>query len=83
MKALLDFVAFPRRPGQLTSVWAVALRGVGMGFVVWNSPAREYVFRAAVVGIIFAPVAIREIADFCERETNARRKARKAPETAA
>ena len=83
MKALLDFVVFPRKAGQITSVWAVASKGgASLGFVSWYSPWRRYVFRPTS-GTLFDASCLRELAAFCESETNARKKARKAPETTA
>jgi hypothetical protein len=77
MRPLLDFVSFPRKPGQLTSVWAVASKaGVSLGFVSYYSPWRRYVFRPNA-GALFDASCLREAADFCESETNARKTARK------
>jgi hypothetical protein len=77
VKSLLDFVSFPRKPGQLTSVWAVASKaGVSLGAVSWFSPWRRYVFRPTC-GTVLEASSLREVADFVERETSARKAPRK------
>jgi hypothetical protein len=77
VKSLLDFVAFPRKTGQLTSVWAVASKsGTSLGFVSWYSPWRRYVFHPSA-GALFDASCLREAAYFCELETSARKPARR------
>lgn len=64
-------------PGSKTRKFSVISRHSGalLGFVKWYVPWRQYTF--CPLGGYFDKKCLREIADFCERETNAHREKRK------
>jgi hypothetical protein len=75
------WVEFERLPARMknkvTYDWRVLTRyGVLLGQVRWYSPWRRYSF-FTFDACIFEQECLRDIAAFCERETNSRKAARK------
>lgn len=52
--------------------------GVTMGYVRWFSPWRRYAFEPTIIGGVYEENCLRELADFCEQVTDARRVQRRA-----
>lgn len=65
-------------PAEKTNRWDVVTRpsGAMIGRVSWYGPWRKYCFFPRLE-TVHEQVCLREIADFCERETETHKKARK------
>lgn len=67
-----DLAATP--PGRKTSIWIVRQKdGTALGDVRWYGPWRCYSF-FPLASTVFERKCLRDIADFCERQTQARRR---------
>lgn len=64
-------------PGSKTRKFSVISRHSGalLGYVKWYVPWRQYVLFP--INAVFDKKCLREVADFCERETNTHREKRK------
>ncbi len=60
--------------GRITRVWRVvsASSGDRLGWVRWHAPWRRYCF-SPVQGTIWSPDCLRDVATFCEKQTEARK----------
>lgn len=73
-KSYLTFELQPQRPGVKTDTWAVLSQhdGSKLGRIIFWAAWRKYVFQPWAERL-FDPGCLREIADFMERETQARK----------
>ena len=75
------FITFePLTPNPATKRWAVMPKDGSsqIGAVSWHGPWRKYCF-FPVPSTVFEQVCLRDIADFCERETRLHRSAKARP----
>ncbi len=90
MKSYIRFDKLPRKKGAKTDRWEVNTEGkdyddrnlkyTDLGIVQWFVWWRRYVF-APKGNTLYDPGCLREIADFCERETKQHALLRKLGET--
>lgn len=69
----MQTIELPVLPGRKTKSWDVLGSDNSLlGAVVWYSPWRQYVFEPASYDIVLNKGCLRDLADFCERQQNAR-----------
>lgn len=65
----------PLPPNPKTKRWSVKAKdGGALGVISWYGPWRKYAFNTNA-GCVFEEICLREIAEFCERETKIHRNA--------
>lgn len=72
----IKYIQVDLRDGRKTKVWAVLTKDGRhvLGRIGWYSPWRRYVFVPTIgVQIILEQDCMRDIADFCEQSTQARK----------
>lgn len=72
MSKFIDFVEGVAPRGWITKVWNVQTKDGGvLGSIRWFGAWRKYCFYPSA-GTIFDKSCLRDIADFCESQTNER-----------
>ena len=72
MKTYLLFTLGPPKPKTKTWLVSSRLNGNSVGVVEWHGPWRRYVF-APDQDTIFEETCLRQIADFCEKQSDEHR----------
>jgi hypothetical protein len=79
-KSFIRFTAIEPGPGRETSHWLVEKvygTPITLGMIWWHSPLRCYAFFPKP-DTSYEKTSLRDIANFCERETDAQRRKHKA-----
>ena len=77
MKHYPPFLEFLEEPsaGRVTRIWSVVstVTRDRIGFVEWYAPWRRYTFRVERDRLALDVLCLRQVADFCEKQMDARR----------